>query len=300
VSSAAVIAAFIAAIRASRQTANTSWRRGFQVLGGVVTGASMISALSVAVPVWNANLVGDPVPSEWVWAWLTVTLTGLGVGAALIVGGLASEDPPDPSRLLPLVGGWLLAVFAWAFGWVVGLDSVGSFEVVTVPAGVAAGAIVWLARRRGADFGVPIGAVALATVTPSLIEALQDPRFTEPDTWWRVLAVIAVAGIVAVWPIGQPKVVSSVAVAMALLAPLLSYVVEMAQRDLAAFPEVFVFPCAAAVAAVTAWVIEPRDAAQWWRSVQWPLGVAAGVSVVMAVVEPFATGGVWERDPFLT
>ena len=269
----AILAATLGVFAAGRWSAvraTPSGRRWFNV----ATSSFAVAALS------NSLLMGPGA--------IVTTCLSIGIGAVLAAEGLVTHDS-TAARTTKVAGGWTLAAAGWAFAWLAWLEAPGPFEVLTVPVGAAAVALVVLARRRGLAVPIPVGALVLATATPTLIAVLADPEFARTVTLWRLLAVTGSCGLVAVWPVRPLLPLGATAVAMALASPLWSYLVAMGQRDLAPYPEVFLAPIAAVVAAVTIWVAEPRTPGQWLRAVQWPFGAVAAVAVAMALLVPFAT-----------
>ena len=293
--SAAVLGVLVGSMWGARHASSSAGRLWLTVFGRCLAVTSLMRAASLALAPWAVATGELDVGQQLPWAWLTATLIGLGLGAVVVGIGLGAATPATMGRPELAVSGWLLAVGSWTFGWVVGLDSWGGFEAVTVPAGALAVGVVLLARRRGVARGIPIGSIVLATVAPTYVAFLGNPEFVETADWWHSLAMVAVLGLVAAWPIQQPRWVDTVAFAAAQGVPLVSYLQFMAQSEVVRFPEVFVVPVAVAVALVTVWVVEPRTLSQWWRSVQWPLFAVLVFGAAMAVLVPFATGDTAQR-----
>lgn len=249
-----------------------------------VLGVQFIGVADYRAYVDYGALAGPPeLGLDRPWLWLSATLVGVGLGAIAIAEGLWR-------RLAAfIVGGYVVAAVSWAFGWSWG-EVRGTFEVVTVTAGVVALGVLWAARRRGVLTQIPWPAVILVTALPTLVAALGDPGLEQQATWWRVLGVAVATALAALVSVPRWPIVSAVGWAMGLVLPWWAYL-AWAAPEIARIPEIVTVPTAVAAASVLAWVIEPRTVSAWWSAVRWPLAAAVAVSIVWSLIDPFDTPG---------
>ncbi|MDQ1249680.1 MAG: hypothetical protein QG597_4056 [Actinomycetota bacterium] len=205
-----------------------------------------------------------------------------------------------PERRWPVVSviGWAMWLVLpwWAYVVWVSPETGRLPELITVPTAFAFASVAawWVEpRTRAAWWSVlrwPLLAVTLVSASWALALPFPGGELTDQVR----VAVVVVGGLAVALTCRQWRAPAAVAGSVAVVVAWWSIEVALVDRFATAglaVVEVVSLPTALAITAVLAFVLQPQTPADWRSVVQWPLAVAAAISVCWSLLYPFSTPG---------